>query len=95
MPGLGGLAISEAMAYGLPVICSIGDGCEVDLVDQTNGFRDPKLNEKSLCQYLEVLYRDRDLLGKMKRQSLYKIENFYNVNTYIGTIENCIRSVVK
>lgn len=95
LPGLGGLAISEAMAYGLPVICSIGDGCEVDLVDQTNGFRDPKLNEESLCQYLEVLYRDRDLLGKMKRQSLYKIENFYNVNTYIGTIENCIRSVVK
>ena len=94
MPGLGGLAISEAMAYGLPVICSIGDGCEVDLVDETNGFRDPELNVNSLWQYLERLYADRELLALMKKSSLNKIENVYNVNTYIAAIENCIKSVV-
>ncbi len=32
LPALGGLAINEAMAYGLPVICSEGDGTEQDLV---------------------------------------------------------------
>ncbi|MDG2469947.1 MAG: glycosyltransferase, partial [Pirellulaceae bacterium] len=32
LPGLGGLAVSEALAHGIPVICSRGDGCEVDLV---------------------------------------------------------------
>lgn len=94
LPGLGGLAISEAMAYGLPVICSIGDGCEVDLVDETNGFRDPELNVNSLWQYLERLYADRELLALMKKSSLNKIENVYNVNTYIAAIENCIKSVV-
>lgn len=95
LPGLGGLAISEAMAYGLPVICSIGDGCEVDLVDETNGFRDPNLNERSLCQYLEYLYINREVLEKMKQASLYKIANVYNVNTYIEAIDKCIKSVVK
>ncbi|HKE88933.1 MAG TPA: glycosyltransferase [Gemmatimonadales bacterium] len=32
LPALGGLAINEAMAYGLPVICAEGDGTEQDLV---------------------------------------------------------------
>jgi len=32
LPGEGGLAINEAMAYGLPVICSSADGTEKDLV---------------------------------------------------------------
>lgn len=93
LPGLGGLAISEAMAYGLPVICSVGDGCEVDLVDETNGFRNPDLNEESLCQYLETLYNDRTLLASMKASSLEKIANVYNVNTYINAIDKCIKNV--
>lgn len=93
LPGLGGLAISEAMAYGLPVICSVGDGCEVDLVDETNGFRNPDLNEESLCQYLETLYNDRNLLASMKASSLEKIANVYNVNTYINAIDRCIKNV--
>lgn len=32
MPGLGGLAISHALAHGVPVVCSSGDGVERDLV---------------------------------------------------------------
>jgi glycosyltransferase involved in cell wall biosynthesis len=32
LPGDGGLAINEAMAHGLPVICSTADGTEKDLV---------------------------------------------------------------
>ena len=32
LPGLGGLAINQAMAYGLPVVCAEGDGTEKDLV---------------------------------------------------------------
>ena len=32
MPGLGGLAVNEAMAFGLPVIAGPADGTELDLV---------------------------------------------------------------
>lgn len=32
LPGLGGLAINQAMAYGLPVLCTHADGAEEDVV---------------------------------------------------------------
>lgn len=32
LPGLGGLSINQAMAYGVPVICKSADGAEKDLV---------------------------------------------------------------
>ena len=32
LPGLGGLSINQAMAYGLPVLCTHADGAEEDLV---------------------------------------------------------------
>lgn len=37
LPGTGGLAINEAMAYSLPVISTIGDGTAIDLIDG-NGY---------------------------------------------------------
>jgi glycosyltransferase involved in cell wall biosynthesis len=39
IPGRGGLAIQEMMAYGLPVVCGVADGTERDLiVDGANGY---------------------------------------------------------
>ena len=32
LPGLGGLSINQAMAYGLPVLCTHADGAEEDIV---------------------------------------------------------------
>lgn len=37
MPGTGGLGVNEAMAYGLPIISTIGDETVVDLIDG-NGY---------------------------------------------------------
>src|SRR5690606_12917358 len=90
LPGLGGLAISEAMVYGLPVIASIGDGCEVDLVDEKNGFLDPELDEDRLLNYLDELYNNRDLLESFKKGSREKIINNYNVENYVSKILNSI-----
>jgi glycosyltransferase involved in cell wall biosynthesis len=94
LPGLGGLAVSEAMIYSLSVIASIGDGCEADLVDRTNGFLDAELNEDSLFYYLKKLYADRDLLHKFKESSRLKIEQKYNVENYIKQISNAIHYTV-
>ena len=39
LAGMGGLSINEAMCYSLPIICSVCDGTEKDLVvDGENGF---------------------------------------------------------
>jgi glycosyltransferase involved in cell wall biosynthesis len=39
LPGLGGLAINQAMAYGVPVLCTKADGAEKDLIiNGVNGY---------------------------------------------------------
>jgi glycosyltransferase involved in cell wall biosynthesis len=39
LPGTGGLAVQEAMTYGLPIIMGAGDGTNDDLVRPTNGWQ--------------------------------------------------------
>ena len=41
LPGTGGLAVQEAMSYGLPVIVAQGDGTQDDLVRNGNGWQIP------------------------------------------------------
>lgn len=94
LPGLGGLAISEAMAYGLPVIASVGDGCEVDLIKNgENGFRNPELGEKDIVDYLNQMYDNPELLEKMKKKSIEIIEKEHNVHNYLNAIYSAIQYV--
>ena len=82
------------MAYGLPVIASVGDGCEVDLIiNGENGFRNPGLNEGDIVNALSQLYDDPDLLLKMKKKSMEIIEKKHNVHTYINEINRAIHYV--
>ena len=39
LPGTGGLALQQAMAYGLPVVAGVGDGTQADLVRPANGWQ--------------------------------------------------------
>ena len=41
LPGTGGLAVQEAMSYGLPVIMGQGDGTNDQLVRTENGWQIP------------------------------------------------------
>ena len=39
LPGLGGLAINQSMAFGVPVLCTKADGAELDLIENNvNGY---------------------------------------------------------
>jgi glycosyltransferase involved in cell wall biosynthesis len=92
LPGLGGLAISEAMAHGLPVICTIADGCEEDLVvDGRNGLVVEDNDIPALTRAIETLLDDPDRLTAMKRASREMIEKQYNVHTYLQGILDAIR----
>lgn len=90
LPGLGGLAISEAMCYGLPVIASIGDGCEVDLLNNGNGIIQSNMTSKSLFTHLEGLIVDEERRKEMGKNSLKVISEKYNVNNYLNKIINAI-----
>ncbi len=90
LPGLGGLAISEAMCYGLPVIASIGDGCEVDLLNNDNGIIQPNMTSESLFMHLEALIADEKRRKEMGKNSLKVISEKYNVTNYLNQILNAI-----
>ena len=95
LPGLGGLAVSEAMAHGLPVIASIGDGCEVDLLTPQCGIIDLNLNEESLAIYLAELHDDPERLAAMKTAARNIILERYNVHTYLDQIESALHYVME
>lgn len=54
LPGTGGLAVQEAMTYGLPVIVAQGDGTQSDLVRPDNGWSIPSDDLNALTAALHV-----------------------------------------
>ena len=100
LPGLGGLAISEAMAHELPVICTVADGCEVDLVAEgETGFRlfsdvDVEV-EEFLEQKLLKCLSDHSELNRLSENSKDRIVSVHNVNTYLGSIVDAIKHAYK
>jgi glycosyltransferase involved in cell wall biosynthesis len=87
LPGLGGLAISEAMVHGLPVIATEADGCEVDLVEQgKNGHLLPTGDRDRLVSVLDSLLREPGRIEAMSRHSSWIIENRFNIHTYMENV---------
>ncbi len=91
LPGLGGLAISEAMAHGLPVLCSVADGCEEDLVrNGENGYILPDDTVEQLTENIDNMVSSPKL-EEMGAASLKIIQEHFNVNTYLQGILEAIR----
>lgn len=71
MPGLGGLALYEAVASGLPVIVSRGDGTENELVvPGLNGFVVSPDDDLDLITCLQQLTNDKDLRSRFAAGSV-------------------------
>ena len=73
LPGTGGLAINEAMAYSLPVISTSGDGTGKDLItNNINGFLlDDNYKEEILYEKIKFfLNADKKKLKQMGSRSL-------------------------
>jgi glycosyltransferase involved in cell wall biosynthesis len=92
MPGLGGLGISDAMVHGLAVICTHGDGCEKDLVtNDWNGYFIDIMNTENLADAILKIYNNPQLLQTFKANSVKRINEEFNINTYITSINEAIR----
>ena len=68
LPGLGGLAIQEAMSFGLPVIVTEADGTELDLI-QENGWITKKDNTQALADCISEAIADPVELRRRGRES--------------------------
>jgi glycosyltransferase involved in cell wall biosynthesis len=71
LPGLGGLSINQAMAFGVPVVCRSADGAEKDLVlkDETGYIFS---NNEDAYKYITSKSKtDWDLMGRKAESFLY------------------------
>lgn len=70
-----GLVVNEAMACGLPIICTNVAGCAADLVHE-NGLLVPPADIGKLADAMTALATDRDLRRSMSCASLNLIQNY-------------------
>ncbi len=96
MPGTGGLAISEAMVHGLPVLCAVGDGVEVDLIEVAkNGYHLPPGDVVYLAERLDGLLSDTDRLREMGEHSRAIIRDKANIDRYLSEMLSALAYAYK
>jgi len=96
LPGIGGLALNQAMFWGKPCIVSEADGTEDDLViDDQTGFRFKKdsLNSLENAMRRALMTSDKDLKN-MGDRSKQIIEFQINVNNMVDTFITKIKDLL-
>jgi glycosyltransferase involved in cell wall biosynthesis len=84
LPGLGGLAISEAMTHGLPVVATLADGCEVDLVQEGHsGYVLESGDLDALESRIEEMLGDPERLAEMGANGRRIIDEQHDIGRYL------------
>lgn len=82
LAGMGGLSINDAMTYGLPVVCSVCDSTEKDLVtDGVNGFFFKEGEAADLSEKIIKILDNPELRASMGEASLDIIEHKINLTS--------------
>ncbi len=92
LPGTGGLAVQEAMAYGLPVIVAEGDGTQEDLVKSGNGWLITADNEPELRKTLQEALIDPTRLREMGKNSVKIVQEEINIEQMVKVFVKAINS---
>jgi glycosyltransferase involved in cell wall biosynthesis len=85
LPGTGGLAVQEAMSYGLPVIVAQGDGTQDDLVRKENGWQIPPDDFETLLSTMKDALRQIARLRKMGEASYRIVKEEINIEKMVET----------
>jgi glycosyltransferase involved in cell wall biosynthesis len=93
LPGTGGLAVQEAMAYGLPVIVAEGDGTQSDLVRPANGWLIPGDDLTALTAALKKALSDPHRLRRMGLASYSIVANEVNIEVMVREFLKALRYV--
>ena len=93
LPGTGGLAVQEAMSYGLPVIVAQGDGTQDDLVRKENGWQIPPDDFNALVSTMKDALSDVARLRRMGTESYRIVKEEINIEKMVETFVNALNSV--
>ena len=96
LPGTGGLAVQEAMSYGLPVIVAKGDGTQDDLVREGNGWQiqPERAAYGALVATMKNALSDMARLRKMGRESFRIVSEEINIQKMVDVFVDALNSVV-
>jgi len=85
LPGTGGLAVQEAMSYGLPIIVAQGDGTQDDLVREENGWQIPPDDLDALISAMKDALSDVARLREMGKESYRIVKEEINIEKMVET----------
>lgn len=81
LAGMGGLSINDAMTYSLPILCSVCDTTERDLIiEGKNGFFFKEGNAVSLAENINKLFSTPGLMDSMGKESRRIIDEKINLD---------------
>jgi glycosyltransferase involved in cell wall biosynthesis len=93
LPGTGGLAVQQAMSFGLPVIVAEGDGTQDDLVRPENGWRIPADNLEALKTALQEALADAPRLRGMGAKSYHIVAEEANLERMVEVFLQALTAV--
>jgi glycosyltransferase involved in cell wall biosynthesis len=93
LPGTGGLAIQEAMSYGLPVIVAQGDGTQDDLVREGNGWQIPPDDFDVLVSTMQAALSDVKRLRTMGEESYRVVKEEINIEKMVETFVTALKTL--
>lgn len=93
LPGTGGLAVQEAMSYGLPVIVAQGDGTQDDLVRPENGWQIAPEDDFALLFALQDALSDIPRLRRMGAESYRIVAQEINLEKMVGVFVQTLKFV--
>jgi glycosyltransferase involved in cell wall biosynthesis len=86
-----GLVVNEAMASGLPVVCSRNAGCCRDLVkDGVNGFSYETEDVRMLATKISILANDAELRRSFGLASQHIVESGFTVRHLADGVEEAV-----
>lgn len=94
LPGTGGLAVQEAMSYGLPVIVAQGDGTQDDLVREgVNGWQIPPNVIHYLIHVMKDALSDVARLRRMGEESYRIVKEEINIEKMAETFVQALHQL--
>jgi glycosyltransferase involved in cell wall biosynthesis len=93
LPGTGGLAVQEAMSYGLPVIVAQGDGTQDDLVRKENGWQIPPDDFETLLSTIKDALSNVARLRQMGEESYRIVKAEINIDKMVDTFVQALHSL--
>lgn len=91
LPGLGGLALHQAMSYGKAVLASLADGTESDLIQEgVNGMFFKPGDIEDLRRTISLLLDDKEKLSKMGEASLSMTRQTMSLNAMVEAFHNAL-----